>query len=179
MAKVKHKSSNTFQPKTPVIVMLDAYIKSISTPRNIGNLTGAFLILVMFLTIPLLVIATINQRDLRSTAQVPICPPIALLNDQTPPSVSIQNPSEGNYLTGKGIMIKIGATDNTCVQKVSLLIDGKLVKTFDSTPYIYYWDLRAVTAGSHVISVRAADASSNISVASASVFRSAKSFVKF
>ena len=178
MAKAKQRPINILRSKTPAMVALDAFIKSINTPRNVGNLTAAFLILFMLLAVPLLVIGTINQRDLKSLAQVPACPSLTSLTDNAAPTVTIENPSEGSYLTGKSLLIEVSAADNICVQKVSLLIDGKLAETFTATPYIYAWDLRAVAAGNHVISARATDATSNISVASVSVFRSAKSFVK-
>ena len=177
MARTKPRSTEGLKTSTPAIVALDAFLRSINTPSNIRNLVSVFLVLFMLLTIPLLVIGTINERDLKSLAKTPTCTNLASLPDEISPSVAIENPSEGDYIKGNSLLIKIKATDNICVKTVSLLIDGQLVKTFTSSPYIYSWDLRAAQAGNHVISVRAADSVSNISIASTTVYRSAKSLV--
>jgi hypothetical protein len=131
----------------------------------------------LFLAIPILVTATINQRGLNSVAKTN-CQPSSSTSDQNLPLVSVEDPTEGQYLTENSLLIKARASDNVCVKKVELLIDGQLVKTFINTPYIYSWDLRIVKAGGHVISTRATDQAGNLSVASVSVFRSAKDLVK-
>ena len=177
MARGKQRSTGSFKPSTPAIVALDAFLKSVNTPSNIKNLVSVFLVLFMLLTIPILVISTINQRDLRSLAETPTCTNLASLPDETAPSVAIENPTEGDYLRETSLLIEIKATDDICVKKVSLLIDGQIVKAFIAPPYIYSWDLREVKAGNHTISVRAADAVNNISVTSITAYRSAKSFV--
>ena len=179
MARSKQRSTESFKPNTPAIVALDAFLKSINTPSTIRNLVSVFLILFMFLTIPLLVIGTLNERDLKSLAQTPSCTNLVSSPDEISPSIAIENPSEGSYVKGKSLLIKIEVSDNICVKTVSLLIDGKSTKTFIYSPYIYSWDLRSVRAGNHTISVRATDAAGNVSVASTTVYRSAKSFVSF
>lgn len=177
MTKSKQRSTESSKPTTPAVVSLDAILKSVNTPSNIRNLISAFLVLFMLLTIPLLVLGTINQRDLKSLANTPTCTNLISTSDSIAPTVTIENPSEGDYVVGNSLLINIKASDNTCVKTVSLLIDGKLVKTFTSPPYVYSWDLRTVRAGTRAISVRTTDAAGNMSVSSTTVYRSAKSLI--
>ena len=177
MAKIQRrpKVKDSSQPLT--WARFDSFAQNVNSLSNIKTLILAFLLLLLFLTIPVLVTATINQRSIISLAKTN-CQPSSSTSDQNLPSISIENPTEGQYLTENSFLIKIKASDNICVKKVELLVNGQLVKTFSGTPYIYSWDLRAVKAGGHVISARAADQAGNVSVASVSVFRSAKDLVK-
>ena len=177
MAKVQRrpKTKDSSQPLT--WARFDSFVRSVNTPSNIRTLTSAFLLLLLFLAIPVLVTATINQRGLNSVAKT-TCRPSSSTSDQNLPLVSIENPTEGQYLTENSFLIKAKASDNVCVKKVELLIDGQLAKTFTTAPYIYTWDLRTVKAGGHVVSARVTDQAGNLSVSSVSVFRSAKDLVK-
>jgi hypothetical protein len=150
---------------------------TINEPHTVKVLTIGFFTLILLLTIPLVVISTVNEWSLTSEAKAPPCTKDDLLQDETKPSVSIETPAEGSYIKGDHLTIKVRAIDNVCVKKVTVLIDGSLVKNFTSLPYNYTWNLKGVSAGTHTISARAADASDNISVASTSFFRSAEGLV--
>ena len=172
-AKKKDSVKNSATPPNKIL----SWGSTINEPHTVKVLTIGFLTLILLLTIPLVVISTVNEWSLTSEAKTPPCTRGDLLRDETKPSVSIETPTEGSYIKGNSLTIKVRALDNVCVKKVMVLIDGSLVKNFTRPPYNYTWKLKEVRAGTHTISARAADASDNISVASTSVFRSAKGLV--
>lgn len=175
MPKVKTENNNK-NSFTPSRKFLD-FIYEVSNPNNIRNLVGVFLFLILIITMPLIIIATISDYgwDLKVQAS---CPQGAAPNDEIKPVVLVEKPIEGSYIAGNKLSVKVRATDNVCIRKVLLFIDGKEVKTFNKPPFTYSWNLRGVAAGTHVISVRAVDAADNISASSVSIFRSAMGLVE-
>ena len=157
--------------------IINLFRKSINPPYRPADLITLFLTLFIFITIPLVVIAATNEQSLKSNAQS-LREASCLLprgsEDTTEPSVYFENPIEGEKLAGQASLIKIVAKDNVCVEKVSLLIDGVLVKTFTYGPYEYLWDLHRIEPGNHAISAQVVDYSGNFSMASVSVFRGVK-----
>lgn len=81
--------------------------------------------------------------------------------DTTPPTVNVSSPSEGSTVNGQ-VSISATASDaDSGIQKVEFLVDGAVVGQDTTSPYTYSWDTTAVADGSHVITARATDGSSN------------------
>ncbi len=88
--------------------------------------------------------------------------------DNTPPSVQIVSPSNGEKFTGqvgKAILINVTATDDQELQKIQFYIDGQLYATVMKPPYARLWDSQP---GKHVLTLRAYDVAGNSSQTSAS-----------
>jgi len=150
--------------------------KAINPPYKRGDFVILFVTLLIFITIPLIVISVNNQQTLRTRAEIVAtdCSLSMVSGDNTNPSVYFENPKEGERLVGNNFLIKIAAKDNTCVKKVFLLIDGATVKTFTAAPYKYSWNLIPTGAGNHTISAQVVDPSGNFSMASVLVYRGIK-----
>ncbi|MBM7556619.1 Ig-like domain-containing protein [Halanaerobacter jeridensis] len=96
---------------------------------------------------------------------------IQLIVDNTPPDVD-KTPPSGSLVTGI-TPIEVTASDNICLDRVELYIDGDLVETVadngpgDNDPdpneikFIFDWDTTAVADGEHVIIARAIDCVGN------------------
>lgn len=79
--------------------------------------------------------------------------------DSTPPTVVITAPANGAVLTSPGsVTIIASATDSESgVNDIGILIDGIQKYTCFTASCSYGWNLKNVTAGAHMISVRAYD----------------------
>ncbi len=81
--------------------------------------------------------------------------------DTTPPTVSVTAPANTATVSGN-VAITTTANDNIGVAGVTLLIDGAVVGTEDTTlPYDFTWNSTTVANGAHTISARARDAAGN------------------
>jgi len=155
--------------------LIVAFRKAINPPYKPADLVTLFVTILILLALPLITIESTNSQNLETRAgenAISNCP--LTIGDKVEPTVAIENPQEGNRVIGRSLLIKIRATDNICVQKVLLLIDGTSVKTFAKAPYDYSWDLQSVEAGNHTISAQVLDSAGNFSMASVSVFRGVK-----
>ncbi len=82
--------------------------------------------------------------------------------DTTAPSVSITAPTGGSTVSGL-VDITVDATDNIGVTKVEFYVDGILLGSDISSPYVASWDSTTLTNGSsHNISSKAYDLAGNI-----------------
>lgn len=94
----------------------------------------------------------------------------AVINDVTPPSVTITNPKASTRLRGS-VTISATASDNSGTAGItqSLYIDDGLVAKVAGGSLSYSWNLKRVAAGTHAIRVVAIDAAGNTSTATSSV----------
>jgi hypothetical protein len=82
--------------------------------------------------------------------------------DNTPPTVSIINPTAGQIISGT-IPVAANAMDNVAVASVQFFLDGKPLGNPDtSSPYAVSWDTTTATNGAHVLSAQATDTSGNV-----------------
>jgi hypothetical protein len=81
--------------------------------------------------------------------------------DNSPPVINILNPANNSsFEEGNEVKIQIDIVDESEIQEVELLIDGKIVKRFSSWPYSYDWNVKD-NIGSHTILAKATDIYSN------------------
>ncbi|MBC8526663.1 MAG: Ig-like domain-containing protein, partial [Candidatus Cloacimonetes bacterium] len=101
--------------------------------------------------------------------------------DNTPPTVTITQPANGETLT-EPVTIKVDAADNESVKKVEFIIDGDKVGEDTNEPYEYGWNVYYWADGQeHTILAKAHDSSGNIgqsSVVQVTVFLFVNSFTK-
>ena len=81
--------------------------------------------------------------------------------DTTPPSGSIVSPANNSKVSGT-VNSAVTATDNIGLSKVKLYIDGKLLGTDTSVPYIFSWNTKRVNAGAHTLHAKSYDAAGNV-----------------
>ena len=91
------------------------------------------------------------------TQETDLTPPA----DSTSPNIKITFPLDEAKLT-KLTTVKIFATDNTEVVKVSFLIDGELVFEDTESPYEYPWDICELVGTKHTLLATAEDNNGNI-----------------
>jgi uncharacterized protein (TIGR03382 family) len=76
--------------------------------------------------------------------------------DTTPPTVAITSPANGAKVTA-GFDVQVNTSDNNCINKVELLIDGAVAQTVTTAPYNFTTDA-SLARGSHMIEVKSYDA---------------------
>jgi hypothetical protein len=109
-----------------------------------------------------------NGNAGQTTVTVLVSNPIIL--DTQAPAVSFLSPAPNTRISAK-TRISISATDNTGVTQVNIYIDGTLVDAGGAPPYLYDWNTRKSTYGSHVITATAWDKAGNRSTASITVLK--------
>jgi len=88
------------------------------------------------------------------------------LADATPPTVAMTAPLNGVTVSGP-ITASASASDNVGVAGVQFLLDGAPLGAEDTTaPYSITWNTGTVSNGTHTLSARARDASSNTATSS-------------
>ena len=95
-------------------------------------------------------------------------PKTITLSDITPPVVTITSPTNGGSISGT-ISIAVSASDNVGVTSVSITIDGVLLSTLTTSPYIYNWNSSNAINGTHTLTATAKDAKNNASSSTISV----------
>lgn len=80
--------------------------------------------------------------------------------DTTAPSAWISAPADGTSLTDT-VTVNVESVDDVSTVRVELYIDDKLLATDSSAPFVFAWDTRAVTDGSHNLQAVAEDAAGN------------------
>jgi N-acetylmuramoyl-L-alanine amidase/PKD repeat protein len=82
------------------------------------------------------------------------------LGGDSPPSVRISDPIEGQTVSGV-YRVLVEASDDNALTKVELSIDGgafsDITANLDGTHYYYDWDTTAYADGSHTLQARATD----------------------
>ncbi|MFC2146521.1 Ig-like domain-containing protein, partial [Acidobacteriota bacterium] len=74
----------------------------------------------------------------------------------TPPVVTITNPTDGQTVSGT-VTIQIDASDDNGISRVEIYIDSVLTTTLTAAPYTYQWDTTTATNGSHTLRSTAYD----------------------
>lgn len=98
-----------------------------------------------------------NARIETATIQVTV--------DNNPPEIEILSPASDQVFYSpatRTISLQAKAADDLQLASVEFYIDGRLVSTRNSAPYVYPWD---VTLGRHRLKVRAVDLAGNLSEA--------------
>jgi hypothetical protein len=90
--------------------------------------------------------------------------------DTTPPSVSINTPANGSYVSGK-VTVSSSATDNIGVTWMDVKIDNTLYASGSTDSISFTWNTRKVARGSHTITVEAKDAAGNLGTKSIVVYK--------
>ncbi|HWU86061.1 MAG TPA: M4 family metallopeptidase [Kofleriaceae bacterium] len=86
--------------------------------------------------------------------------------DAVPPTVAIASPANGARVAS-GFQVQVNTTDDQCINKVELLIDGTVAQTLTAAPFNFTTDA-SLASGSHMIEVKSYDAF-NQSTASAMI----------
>ncbi len=85
------------------------------------------------------------------------------LVDLTPPTLSIQTPTNGSFVSGN-VLVSGTATDNFTVQRVEVRLDtGGWAVASGTNSWSYVLNTSNLLNGSHVLFARATDTSSNLS----------------
>ncbi len=83
--------------------------------------------------------------------------------DNSPPTVSITNPTNAAKIPSGTIAISATANDDVAIAKVALYIDNKLVSSTTAKTLNYSWNTRKTVAGSHSIQAVATDTANKTS----------------
>jgi len=86
---------------------------------------------------------------------------IFVVVDNTPPVVSITNPSSGSFTNAISINIGASASDNILLDRVEFYIDGVLAGTDSTSPFSIVADISLLSEGTHSITAVAFDAAGN------------------
>jgi hypothetical protein len=86
---------------------------------------------------------------------------IFVVVDNTPPVVSITNPSSGSFTNANSINIGASASDNILLDRVEFYIDGVLAGTDSTSPFSIVADISLLSEGTHSITAVAFDAAGN------------------
>ncbi len=81
--------------------------------------------------------------------------------DTSAPTVSISSPTNNAAISGT-VTISTNASDTVGVSKVEFYVNGSVMATDTSTPYVYSWDTSAVAAGTYSLMAKAYDAAGNV-----------------
>jgi subtilisin family serine protease len=92
-------------------------------------------------------------------------------NDSAAPTIGSFNLTDGMSLSGGRQTIKVSATDNQSVAKISLSIDGKEVAAAYGGSLRYNWNTRKVVSGAHTVTVQVTDNTGNVTTRSVTVNR--------
>jgi spore germination protein len=90
--------------------------------------------------------------------------------DAVPPTVTVISPLEGAPLQKKQ-RIEALAADNVGVARVELYVNGALLASDTTSPYVAYWNTHRAAAGPHVIKAVAYDAGGNSAASSVTAYR--------
>lgn len=86
---------------------------------------------------------------------------VNVINDTTPPTVSISTPFNNATVSGV-VPVDISTSDNIGVSKVELYRNGELLFVSNVPPYNYAWNTTAIADGNYTLSAKSYDASGNI-----------------
>jgi hypothetical protein len=86
---------------------------------------------------------------------------IFVVVDNTPPVVSITNPSSGSFTNANSINIGASASDNILLDRVEFYIDGVLAGTDSTSPFSIVADISLLSEGTHSITAVAFDVAGN------------------
>ena len=76
--------------------------------------------------------------------------------DATPPTVAITSPASGAKVAA-GFQVQVNTSDNNCINKVELLVDGQVAQTLTAAPFTFT-TAATLASGAHTIEVKSYDA---------------------
>ena len=92
---------------------------------------------------------------------------VTVLNDRTPPAVSITSPAAGAFV-GANVSVAAAASDSVGVVGVQFKVDGVNLGAEDTTaPYGATWNTASSGSGTHTLTAVARDAAGNLGTSSA------------
>ncbi len=91
---------------------------------------------------------------------------VTVVEDYTPPVTAITAPSAGATVS-ETVSIQANASDATGVARVEFFVDGSLIATLTSAPYVASWNSRSVPNGSHTLTTKAFDLVGNFATSAA------------
>jgi len=91
--------------------------------------------------------------------------------EMSPPTVVVTAPENATSVSGT-VSISASAIDNVGVAKVEFYINGQLLATETTAPYVHSWDTSSLAAGVYTLTAKAYDAAGNFSQSSSSVVKS-------
>lgn len=86
---------------------------------------------------------------------------VNVVNDTTPPTVSITAPFNNAVVSGM-VPVSISTGDNIGVSKVELYRNGELLFVSNVPPYNYSWNTATISDGNYILSAKSYDTSGNI-----------------
>lgn len=92
-------------------------------------------------------------------------------NDATAPAIGTFSLTDGMKLSPSKQTVKVTATDNQTVARISLVVDGKEVAVAFGGSLTYNWNTRKLAAGAHTVTVRVTDNSGNVTTRTVTVYR--------
>jgi peptidoglycan/xylan/chitin deacetylase (PgdA/CDA1 family) len=82
-----------------------------------------------------------------------------ILADTSPPTVALTSPTQSTI--NGSVALTANASDDRGVDHVDFLIDGNVIATASSAPYIANWNSSSVADGAHTLTARSYDTSGN------------------
>ena len=113
-------------------------------------------------------ILTTTARDAAGNVGTSAEVAVVVNNDVTPPQTSIVSPASGAAVSGT-VTIEAAASDDRAVSRVEILVDGALLATVTSAPYVASWDSTVAPSGTISLTSRAYDAFGNVGTSAATV----------
>ena len=86
---------------------------------------------------------------------------VTVVNDTTPPTVSLTAPGNGATVSGT-VALTASASDNVGVSRVEFYGNGTLLTATNVAPYSYNWNTTSVANGSYALTAKAYDAAGNV-----------------
>lgn len=96
---------------------------------------------------------------------------VTLGNDTSAPTIGSFNLSDGMTVSSDKQTIKVSASDNQGVARISLSIDGKEVAVVYGSTLSYNWNTRKVAKGAHTVTVSITDISGNVTTRTVTVYK--------
>ncbi len=108
-------------------------------------------------------VVAINQKGGVGSAAVEFIIGNTVATDRDVPTVLLQSPAAGAKLLRATKMTAV-ASDNSGVLKVEFVVDGQVMRTVVSPPYLMTWNPRRASKGNHTVILRAYDAAGNVGI---------------
>ncbi len=114
---------------------------------------------------------TLTARAYDAVGHVTVSAPVQVVvdNDHEPPQVSLDQPLDG-AIVNQFVWVTGTASDDRGRVRVDIIVDNTPLFSPQSTsPFSYRWNSRTVPNGVHTFTVRATDASNNVTIRTVSV----------
>jgi hypothetical protein len=109
---------------------------------------------------------SVIARDTSNNPSPAAAATVAVVNDRTPPTVSLVAPVSGATLSGT-VTLSATASDDMRVVLVQFYDGSTLIGSSTAAPYTASWNVSSVTSGSHTLTAKAYDPSGNAGTSAA------------